>query len=118
MMLIATSQVSSMPFGSFYTVSYASHACECCCRYNAKVFCGKLPADLQITWSKTLSKTAGMTYYTRTAPVQAGGSWRYADRQSAAECRIAGWQEALCLGMTLASTEHTLRAGDSLIPGV
>lgn len=46
-------------------------------QYNAKVFGGRLPADLQITWSKTLLKTAGMTYYTRKSPTLPGGSWRY-----------------------------------------
>ena len=37
-------------------------------RYNARVFGGELPADLQITWSKHLSTTAGMTRYSRQAP--------------------------------------------------
>ena len=38
-----------------------------CCRYNAKVFGGRLPADLQISWSKHLLTTAGLTHYSRTA---------------------------------------------------
>jgi hypothetical protein len=49
------------------------------CRYNANVFGGQLPANLQITWSKTLCTTAGLTHYSRTAPAQGGGSWKCAE---------------------------------------
>jgi SprT-like family len=50
-------------------------------RYNAKVFGGKLPADLQITWSKTLCTTAGLTHYSRSASAEGGGQWKCAQRR-------------------------------------
>ena len=49
-------------------------------RYNAKVFGGKLPADLQITWSKTLCTTAGLTHYSRSTSAEGGGQWKCAVR--------------------------------------
>ncbi len=47
-------------------------------RYNAAVFGGRLPADLQITWSKHLLTTAGMTHYKQEAPSCLFGSPRHA----------------------------------------
>ena len=49
-------------------------------RYNAKVFGGKLPADLKITWSKTLCTTAGLTHYSRSASAEGGGQLKCAVR--------------------------------------
>ena len=34
-------------------------------RFNSAVFGGRLPADLAITWSATLTTTAGVTHYSR-----------------------------------------------------
>lgn len=35
------------------------------CRYNAQVFEGRLPRDLDISWNSKLTTTAGLTQYQR-----------------------------------------------------
>ena len=47
------------------------------CRFNAAVFEGRLPADLDIGWNTRLKTTAGTTHFRRDPPVTLAGPPRW-----------------------------------------